>query len=263
MYRLNILLKKLENIERKLSKLSSFAVAFSGGADSSFLLAVAKKVNPQKLLAITVSSQFVPKREIEFAKKISRSIGVEHICLDVDILGNQDVVKNTMERCYHCKKQIFEQIRQTAESLGITTLLHGVNFDDLSDFRPGLKASKELGFFSPLAETKCTKTDIRLLSKQLGLETWDKPSQSCLATRIPYNEMIKFETLIMVDNAESLLQDLGFSQVRVRCHGKTARIEVEPDLVNLILKKEFRQEISIAFANFGFEHTSIDIDGYK
>ncbi|MBU0463277.1 MAG: ATP-dependent sacrificial sulfur transferase LarE [Proteobacteria bacterium] len=255
--------KKFKDLEKRLIELSSFAVAFSGGVDSSFLLAVAKKVNPQKLLAITVSSQFVPKREIESAKRIARSIGVEHICLDVDILENQDVARNTMERCYYCKKQVFSLIRQTAESLGINSLLHGVNLDDLKDFRPGLKASKELGVLSPLVDAKFTKSDIRRLSRQLELETWDKPSQSCLATRIPYNEMIKAETLVMVDKAEAFLQNLGFAQIRVRCHGKTARIEVEPDVVNTILKKDIRQKISIAFAKIGFEHTSIDIDGYK
>ena len=179
--------KKLKDLEKRLINLSSFVVAFSGGVDSTFLLAVAKKVTSQRMLAITVSSQFVPKREIESAKRIARSIGVEHICLDVDILENEDVVRNTMERCYHCKKQIFSLIKETAESLGIKLLLHAINLDDLKDFRPGLKASKELGVLSPLADAKFTKSDIRLLSRQLALETWDKPSQSCLATRIPYN----------------------------------------------------------------------------
>ena len=254
--------KNLKDIEKQLTRLSCFAVAFSGGVDSSFLLAVAKKVNPEKLLAITVSSQFVPEREIDFAKKIARSIGVEHICLDMDILEKKDVVLNTKERCYFCKKQIFSLIKKAAESSGIKTLVHGVNLDDLSDFRPGLKASEELGVLSPLADAGFTKSDIRRLSKQLGLENWDKPSQSCLATRIPYNEKIKAGTLVMVDRAEAFLQNLGFDQVRVRCHGKTARIEFEPDLVETI-NKDIRQKISTAFVKFGFEHTSIDIDGYK
>lgn len=258
-----MLKKKLADIEKNLSQLSSFAVAFSGGVDSTFLLAVAKKVDPERLLAITVLSQFVPKREIELAKKISGSIGVEHICIDVDILMDEDVIRNTLERCYYCKKQIFSRIQQAAERLGIKTLVHAVNLDDLKDFRPGLRASKELGFLSPLADAKCTKADIRQMSKHLGLETWDKPSQSCLATRIPYNERITADTLLMIDKAEALLQESGFAQVRVRCHGKTARIEVEPDLVNTILKKEFRQKISTAFVRMGFEHTSVDIDGYR
>ncbi len=257
------MLKNLKDIEKQLTKLPSFAVAFSGGVDSSFLLAVAKKVNPEKLIAITVSSQFVPKREIESAKSIALSIGVEHICLDVDILENEDVARNTTQRCYYCKKQLFSLIRQTAENLGIATLLHAVNLDDLKDFRPGLKASEELGFLSPLADAEFTKSDIRRLSKELDLETWDKPSQSCLATRIPYNIKIKPEPLVMVDKAEVFLQNLGFAQVRVRCHGKSARVEVAPELVDTILNKEIRQKISIAFTKIGFEHTSIDIDGYK
>jgi len=257
------LLKKLKDIEKILGKPSSFAVAFSGGVDSTFLLAVAKRVDPQQLLAITVSSQFVPEREVEFAGRIARLLGVEHICLDVDILENKDVALNTVERCYYCKKHIFSLIKETSENLGVKTLLHAVNLDDLKDFRPGLKAAKELGFLSPLADAMFTKADIRLLSKQLGLETWNKPSQSCLATRIPYNKMIQAGDLIMVDKAEAFLQDLGFDQVRVRKHGKTARIEVDPELVVTILNKDIRQKISTAFAKIGFEHTSVDIDGYK
>lgn len=255
--------KKLEDLEKRLTAWPVFAVAFSGGVDSSFLLSVAQKINPQRLLAIIVSSQFVPKREIEFAKKMAGSLGVEHICLEVDILENKAVVCNTLERCYHCKKQMFSLIKETAENLGIKFLLHAINLDDLKDFRPGLKAAEALGFMSPLVDANYTKADIRLLSRQLGLETWNKPSQSCLATRIPYNEIIKADALIMVDRAESFLQDLGIAQVRVRCHGKTARIEVEPGLIDRILNSDIRQKISTEFQAIGFEHTSIDIDGYK
>ncbi len=254
--------KKIKEIEKRLKRLSAFAVAFSGGVDSTFLLALAKKVAPQKLLAITVSSQFVPKREIEVAKGIARSIGVEHICLDVDILENEDVVRNPVERCYYCKKQMFSLIKETAEKRGVGFLLHGVNLDDLKEFRPGLKAAEELGFLSPLADAKFTKSDIRLFSKQLGLENWDKPSQSCLATRIPYHETIKTENLVMVDKAEEFLQELGFSQVRVRYHGKSARIEVEPGLISRISNARIRQKISKKFQTLGFKQTSIDINGY-
>jgi len=255
--------KKLKDFEKKLTKLSAVAVAFSGGVDSTFLLAAAKKINPKKLLAITVSSQFVPEREIEFAKRIARSIGVQHICLNVDILENEEVVRNTLERCYYCKKQMFSLIKETAENLGVKSLVHAVNLDDLKDFRPGLKAAKELGFYSPLVDAKYTKADIRKLSRKLGLETWDKPSQSCLATRIPYHEKITAKNIIMVDKAEFFLQELGFAQVRVRCHGKIARVEVEPGLVDRILNSDIRQKISKEFRKIGFEHTSIDIDGYK
>ena len=255
--------KKIKDLEKRLTKLSSFAVAFSGGVDSTFLLAVAKKTNPQNLLAITVSSQFVPERETALAKRIAHSMGVKHICFDVDILENEDVVQNTLERCYHCKNQMFSLIKETAENMGVKFLLHAVNLDDLQDFRPGLKAAKELGFLSPLADIKFTKADIRLLSRQLGLETWNKPSQSCLATRIPYNEKITAGDLLLVDEAERFLQNLDFAQVRVRCHGKTARIEVEPGLIDRLLNSDTRKKISKEFRQIGFECISIDIDGYK
>lgn len=255
--------KKLKDLEKRLTELSSFAVAFSGGVDSTFLLAVAQRINPQQLLAITVSSQFVPKRETAFAKNIARSLGVKHICLDVDILENEDVANNTLERCYHCKKQMFSLIKETTEDLGIKFLLHAVNLDDLKEFRPGLKAAEELGFISPLVDANYTKDDIRLFSRQLGLETWSKPSQSCLATRIPHDVTIKAGDLILVDRAESFIQDLGFAQVRVRCHGKIARIEVEPGQIDYILNKDIRKKISKEFQRIGFEFTSVDIDGYE
>jgi uncharacterized protein len=138
-----------------------------------------------------------------------------------------------------------------------------VNLDDLKDFRPGLKASGELGVLSPLADEKFTKADIRYFSRQMGLETWDKPSQSCLATRIPYDTVLRGEDLVKVEEAEEFLHDLGFGQVRVRCHGKMARIEFEADVLDVALKKDMRGKISEAFAKIGFENTSVDIDGYQ
>jgi len=254
--------KQLKDIEMVLAELPTFAVAFSGGVDSGFLLAVAKKVKPEKLIAITVASPFVPEREVEFARKMALSMNVQHICLTAKILENQDVVKNNARRCYHCKKQVFTLIRDAAENMGISTLLHAVNLDDLKDYRPGLEAADELGFLSPLVDAGFTKADIRRVSKQLDLETWNKPSQSCLATRIPYHHVITKESLVMIDEAEMLLQDMGFDQVRVRCHGSAARIEVTPDLIETIMKKNTRQKISMNFKKIGFEHIGIDIDGY-
>ncbi len=256
-------IKKIQRLEDELRKLKSFAVAFSGGVDSSFLLAVAKKMQPEKLIAITVSSEFVPKREIEFAKKMAVFIKVDHICLTADILKNQEVFLNTKERCYHCKKQIFSLIRDTAERFGVNTCLHAVNLDDLKDFRPGLKAAEELGYLSPLVNAGFTKNDIRESSRLLGLETWNKPSQSCLATRIPYHVRIEKADLMRVDQAESFLQELGFSQVRVRCHGKTAVVEVDPDLLRIILKEDVHRKITKALESIGFKEVVIDRDGYK
>ena len=255
--------EKLKDLEQALGKLSSIAVAFSGGADSSFLLAVAKKIHPENLIAITISSQFVPKRDVEAAKKNAEKTGVKLICLDVDILENNDVVKNTLERCYHCKKHMFSLIKKTAETLDICSLLHGVNLDDLNDFRPGLQAARELGFLSPLADAGFFKADIRRMSRKLGLDTWNKPSQSCLATRIPYNERILSDSLKRVDTAEAFLQTLGFEQVRVRCHKTHAMIEVAPHLVKTLLNREIWQKVETEFLKIGFDQTRIDNEGYK
>ena len=254
--------KKLRQLEQRLAVLPDAAVAFSGGTDSAFLVAVAKQVHPKSMIAITVSSQFVPAREIEAAAKIARLLGVKQICLTVDIFENEAVVRNPRERCYHCKKQMFSRIKTMAESLGFCSLLHAVNLDDLKECRPGLKAAAQLGFLSPLVDAQLTKKDIRLMSKQRGLETWDKPSQSCLATRIPYHERITADRLDMIDRAESFLQDLGIDRVRVRCHGPVARIEIDPDRIDAFFSTDLRQKISIAFVDIGFEHTAIDIDGY-
>ena len=256
-------MEKLKNLQKRLTKLSSFALAFSGGADSAFLLAVAKKIKPENLIAITVSSQFVLESEIDFAKKNACSIGVQHICLEMDALEYENIACNTLERCYFCKKQMFALIKKTARKYGITTLIHGVNIDDLKDFRPGLKAAEELGFLSPLADTKITKKEVRDFSKQMELDTWNKPSQSCLATRIAYNEEITAQKLDAVNKAETFLKMLDFVHVRVRSHGKTARIEVEPGQIVRISDKNIRQKISKQFLQLGFENTSIDIDGYK
>ena len=180
----------------------------------------------------------------------------------MDILKNKDVISNTPERCYFCKKQMFSLIKNTAANHGITTLLHGINLDDLNDFRPGLKASQELGFFSPLANAGFFKKDIRELSKQMRLETWDKPSQSCFATRIAYNEKITGNKLFMIQKAETFLRDLGFVYIRVRCLGKTARIEVDPEQIDMLFDHSCRKKISHYFLSLGFRHTSVDIDGY-
>jgi len=157
-------LGKLKNLEKRLTELSSFALAFSGGSDSTLLLSLAKKIKPEKFIAFTVASQFVSEMEIDFAKKIASSLGVQHICLDVDILNSENIVGNTQERCYFCKQQIFSMIRDAAKEHGIDTLVHGANLDDLNDFRPGFKGAEELGFFSPLVGAGFSKKDVRKYS---------------------------------------------------------------------------------------------------
>lgn len=256
--------EKYQKLEQNLSELHAVAVAFSGGVDSAFLLAVLAKIpGIKKLLAVSVASAFVPQKEIDLAGTIAAESRADYHCLEVDILSVPDVVCNTPQRCYHCKKVLFSAVRQAAEKQGIFTVLHGVNQDDLSDYRPGLKAADELGFLSPLAAAGLTKADIRELSRQMGLDTWNKLSQSCLATRIPFHTPVTAQNLKQVEQAESVLQNLGFDQVRVRWYGKMARVEVAPEMIEKFMTENMRQAVSRAFSRLGFVQTAIDIDGYK
>ena len=244
---------KLRELKKHLQKMPTIAIAFSGGVDSSFLAAVAKSVRPQKLLAVTVVSEFVPEREVEFAAKLALSLKIEHIRLNINILENEKIALNTDQRCYHCKMDMFGLIREAAQQLNIEYLLHGVNSDDLNDFRPGLKAAKELGFLSPMVEVALNKKEIRDLSQYLGLETWNKASQSCLATRIPFGTRIKKKELMRVDKAEAFLQDLGFSWVRVRCRGRIAKLELATDHIDRLNETHIRNTISDFLKRLGFE----------
>ncbi len=263
MSRKNDLEPKLDQSERLLKKMPAFAVAFSGGVDSTFLLAVARKINPEKLIAVTVASGFVPKKEVWFAREMAESLGVEHRVIDLDVLEDKRISANPPDRCYHCKKSVFSRILSVVKEKGIQTLLHAVNLDDLGDYRPGLAASKELGVLSPLVDAGFTKADIRQASRKMGLSTWDKPSQSCLATRIPYNIRITDTVLHRIEKAEEFLHDMGFGQVRVRVHDKTARIEVLPDEIGQVMEEKTRKTISGALKDIGFQYVSIDMDGYK
>lgn len=258
-----VCIDKIESLTKQLKGLGKIALAFSGGVDSTFLLALAKQVGPEKLLAITVASQFFTKEENLLAKKLADSMGVAHICLNLDILGEAQVVRNTPQRCYFCKTQIFSLVRETAITHGINIFLHAVNMDDLGDYRPGLGAAKELGFMAPLVEAGFSKKEIRACSRQMGLGTWDLPSQSCLATRIPYNDLITQEKLGMIDRGESFLRKQGFNNFRVRCHGNVARIEMDPGAFSSLMDEDTRRTISRGLKKIGFEYVACDLDGYK
>ncbi len=254
---------KIESLSRQLKGMKKIALAFSGGVDSTFLLACARQAGPEKLLAITVSSRFFTRKEKDLAEKLAGSMGVAHTCLDLDILGQDQVVQNTPRRCYFCKTKIFSLVRETAIKNGIDTFLHAVNTDDLGDYRPGLEAAKELGFLAPLVDAGFSKKEIRMCSREMGLETWDLPSQSCLATRIPYNDPITREKLEMVDQGESFLRELGFNSFRVRCHGNVARIEMDPGEISSLMDKNTSGIVSHGLKKIGFKYVSCDLDGYK
>ena len=253
--------EKTTLLKAGLNDLKTAAVAFSGGVDSAFLLAVAARSGLENLMAVTVDSAFVTREEIRRARQIAGDSGVVHQVVQADILGHQTVVANTLERCYHCKTAVFSLVRSAANQAGIFHVLHGVNTDDLEDFRPGLKAAEELGIRAPLVEAGFSKQQIRACARQMGLTTWDLPSQSCLATRIPFFDAITKQALVRIEQAEQSVRSLGFPHVRVRCHGTVARIET--DVAAMPAMVEHRRQISSALQALGFTFVSLDLDGYQ
>ncbi|MEM2900816.1 MAG: ATP-dependent sacrificial sulfur transferase LarE, partial [Thermoplasmata archaeon] len=218
--------KKFDRLKEILNTKERVLVAFSGGTDSSFLLACAKKVLGNNVEAIIVSSQLFPKYELSRAIDFCKKYNINYTIIEKDITKNKKVVSNHPDRCYHCKKAIFATIRKFAQKNGFTHILEGGNADDLNSYRPGKRALQELGIESPLALANLSKDEIRTISRNLGLDTWNLPSAACLASRIPYGEKITIEKLNMVEKSENYLRSLGFSQLRVRHHGNLAKIEI-------------------------------------
>jgi len=246
-----------------LAKMGSLAVAFSGGADSTFLLKVAREVLRDKVLAVTARSPIHPEREFREASEFARRLGVAHVIIRSEELNLKGFSDNRPDRCYLCKRALFSKIKAVAGRHGIEHIAEGSNRDDLRDYRPGMRAVEELGILSPLMEAGFGKAAIRKLSKQMGLPTWDKPACACLASRFPYGEKITREKLAMIEQAEQYLTRLGLKQVRVRWHGGVARIEVDParrrDFFNLKLMDRIHER----FRRIGFTYCALDLKGYR
>ena len=237
------------------------AVAFSGGVDSTFLLKVAHEVLGEKVIAVTAVSKFIPEREIDEAKNFCATEKVRQIFLPVDVLKVAEIKNNQKNRCYICKKEIFSQILKIAEAEKIFNVVEGSNKDDEGDYRPGMQAIEELKIKSPLREVGLWKNEIRALSKNLNLKTFDKPSFACLASRFVYGEEITEKKLQMIDDAEKILLDEGFKQFRVRLHNLMARIEILPaDFEKLI---RLHEKISAEFKKLGFNFVTLDLEGYR
>lgn len=253
--------EKCGHLAEYLKKCGRAAVAFSGGVDSAFLLKTAHGVLGGNCIAVTAVSCFIPERERGEAAEFCRSEGIAHITVEFNPLEIEGVAENPKNRCYLCKKAVFQKISAAAEQNGVSFVLDGTNKDDEADFRPGRDALRELGVKSPLAECGFTKEDIRAASKAAGLSQWNKPSAACLASRFVYGETLTEEKLRRVEQAEAFLHENGFSQVRVRVHQKLARIEVLPNEMETLFAK--RGDISEKLSSLGFDYVTLDLRGFR
>ncbi len=256
--------KKLLQLKKILAEMESVLIAYSGGVDSTFLLKVAKDVlDDGKVVAVTATSSTYPACEIKDAKIVANRLRVKHLVIKTDELSNKKFAENPADRCYWCKRELFSKLIALAKEYKLNYVLDGSNYDDTRDFRPGMKAARELGVRSPLEEAGFTKNEIRSLSKKLGLSTWNKPSLACLASRFPYGMRITKENLAKVDKAETFLRKFGVTQVRVRNHDQIARIEVLKDEISKLLKEDVRDKIVTKFKDLGYTYVTVDLEGYR
>jgi uncharacterized protein len=256
---------KQERLGGVIKAIGPAAVAFSGGVDSTFLLASCQDVLGANVLAVTGRSPSFPERELKAACGFTRERGIEHILVDSGELELPGFSDNPPDRCYMCKRGLFRKIQSAAAERGIGSVVEASNIDDEGDYRPGLRAIGELGVKSPLREAGLTKAEIRILSREMGLSTWDKPSFACLASRFPYGERITPEALKRLDLAEEFLLGQGFRQVRVRMHehGRLARIECDAEGFSLLSDGGLRRRIHDRFKEIGFPFSAFDLIGYR
>lgn len=253
---------KYSNLLDIIKRHGRAVVAFSGGVDSSFLCYAARKVLGDDVLAITINSPLIPAGEVEESREISKKIGLRQLFIEDNVIDAK-VAENSPMRCYHCKKLNYSRIKKYALDNGFSVVLDGSNSDDQLDYRPGFKALNELKIVSPLREAELTKEEIRELSRRKGLPTWDKPAYACLATRIPYGEIITVEKMRIIEKAEAFLKKSGFRQFRVRMHGVIARIEVPSEEREKMFDPALMDQISIYIKSLGFLYVCLELEGYK
>lgn len=255
---------KLDTLKENLAGLKKVLIAFSGGVDSTLLLKVATDtLGINNVVALTALSPSLPESEKTEAIALAKEINVKHILFDTNETKDSNYKKNDKERCYFCKSNLYEICKNEAALVNIPYILNGLNFDDITDYRPGQVAAIEKDVLSPLFDASLTKDEIRVISKNLDLSTWNKPEMACLASRIPYGEEITEEKLKIVEEAEKVLKNLGFKEVRVRFHKDTARIEINEKDFEKIIDKEIREKIIKEIKSLGFLFVSLDMEGYK
>ena len=254
---------KLKRLGKILTDMQSVLVAYSGGTDSSFLLKVAANVLSERVIAVTANSATYSSKELQEAREYAAMIGTKHVIMHTNELDDPNFSSNPPDRCYYCKKELFMRLFELAKKNGLNYVIDGTNCDDEKDFRPGMKAAAEFHVRSPLREAGFTKEEIRTLSKEMHLPTWDKPSLPCLATRFPYGTQITREKVMRVAYAEEFLESFGIRQLRVRDHENIARIEVSRKDMPLFIDEKIATQIMEKFKAMGYTYVTLDLQGYR
>ncbi len=257
------MVNKLDRLKELMASRKSVLVSFSGGLDSALVAMLAYEQLGDKAVALTVDSETLPRSELKAAKRIAAEIGIKHLIVKTSALENKLFTENPTDRCYHCKREEVELLKEIAKEENITYIADGLNTSDFNEHRPGIRASNEGGIWHPLVEADVSKSDLREIAREIGLSIWAKPSSACLSSRIPYGEKITEEKLKHIELGEEFLRSLGFKQLRVRSHGSMARIEVEENEIKRLTENDIRKKIFDNFKRIGFQYVTLDIKGYR
>ena len=256
--------QKTKKIKSLILEMDSALVAFSGGVDSTLVLALAHEVLGEKALAVTAQSASVPDREMKASHQLAKEIGARHLVIKTEEMSNPDYRTNPVNRCYHCKTELYSRLKKVAQQENIFHILNGTNTDDLGDYRPGLESAREQGVRSPLVEAQFSKQEVRELSRMMKLSIWNKPAMACLSSRIPYGQPVTPEKLAMIEQAEDVLLSLGFEQIRVRHHGDLARIELgKNEMPHYLNNEKIQKIVQEKFKVLGFLTVVLDPEGYR